>query len=207
MTPNFERDSRPTLAIEGIWDNDPDDAGAETFRGIARAFHPTWPGWKIIDEVKARLSATDKETVTAALRHHRELEQLALDFYRERFWNPLRLDEVVDGRISEELFDQHVNLPPAMPGLHLQQSLNALNRNGEIFADLVEDGQIGPATLAALKKYFAAEKYYEEAVHLLVMMLNVKQGAYYFESMRKSPTKEKYARGWFKRVRIAKEAA
>ena len=28
------------------------DAGGETYRGIARNFHPEWPGWKFIDRVK-----------------------------------------------------------------------------------------------------------------------------------------------------------
>ncbi|MDR1034997.1 MAG: hypothetical protein LBT40_00015 [Deltaproteobacteria bacterium] len=33
--------------MEGGWANNPADSGGETFRGIARNFHKSWPGWAI----------------------------------------------------------------------------------------------------------------------------------------------------------------
>lgn len=201
LLPNLERDTRSTLAAEGIYDHDPDDPGAETFRGISRRYHPEFPGWPEIDRVKAS-TPPGVPNIAAALRHHRELEGMALDFYRAQYWNPLRLNEVVDGRIAEELFDQAVNLGKERAGAHLQLCLNALNRNGELYPDLVADGNVGNLTIAALQKYFAGEQFYEKAVYLLRVQLNVCQGWYYFESMRKSPIKEKYARGWFERVNL-----
>jgi lysozyme family protein len=206
MTPNFERDARQTFKAEGIYDNDPDDAGGETFRGISRVYFPDWSGWALIDEIKKTVTPT-VEAMRGALQHHQELEAHAKQFYKSRFWNPLRLDEVVDGRIAEELFDQAVNLGEHRAIVHLQESLNALNRDGLSYNDVLVDGDIGDKTLGALREYFRTEKYPEEAAHMLTMLLNVKQGAYYFECMRKSEIKEKYARGWFKRVRITKEAA
>ncbi|RYY16321.1 MAG: N-acetylmuramidase, partial [Cytophagaceae bacterium] len=46
----------PTLlANEGGYCHDPRDPGGETYRGIARTYNPSWPGWSAIDAVKARL--------------------------------------------------------------------------------------------------------------------------------------------------------
>ncbi|GAJ23902.1 unnamed protein product, partial [marine sediment metagenome] len=36
----------------------------------------------------------------------------------------------------------------------------------------------------------------------LLKVMNILQGMHYIEYMRKSPTQEKYARGWLKRVKI-----
>lgn len=202
--PNYDRDTRETFVAEGIYSVDPTDPGGETFRGISRKYHPEFPGWPDIDRIKSTTPA-GAENVAAALRHHRELEHMALDFYEAHFWNPLRLDEVIDGRIAAELFDQAVNLGRSTAVRHLQVCLNALNRNGELYVDLVEDGEIGEKTLGALRAYLEREAFYEEAVHVLLVMLNTCQGWHYLEAMRKSPTKEKYARGFFKRVCITKE--
>lgn len=206
MTPNFDHDSRPTVIAEGIYDLDRDDPGLETFRGISRVYHPEWAGWPIIDAIKKTITPT-VENMRGALQHHQELEALAKDFYRTTYWNPIRLNEVVDGRIAAELFDQAVNLGRSRAIVHLQEALNALNRDGKTYDDVLVDGEIGEKTLYTLREYVRTEKYYEEAVHMLVTVLNIKQGAHYLESMRKSPTKEKYARGWFGRCRVTKEAA
>jgi lysozyme family protein len=205
VTPSFERDTRPTFVAEGIYDHDPDDPGGETFRGIARVYHPLWAGWVVIDEIKQTVTPT-VETLRKTLQNNVELERLALNFYRAEFWYPLRLDDVVDGRIAAALFDQGVNLSRERAGAHLQIALNALNRNATLYPDLVEDGQIGPNTLGSLKTYVTGEPLYEEAIGILLTMLGVLQGAHYFESMRQSPTKEKYARGFFKRVRLVAAA-
>jgi len=77
--------------------------------------------------------------------------------------------------------------------------LNYLNRNGSLFADLVVDGKIGPASLSALHRILS-----DGDEEILLIMMNVLQGNHYMEYMSKSPTQERYARGWFKRVRLCK---
>jgi lysozyme family protein len=81
----------------------------------------------------------------------------------------------------------------------LQTSLNCLNKNQELYEDLVVDGKFGMKTLTALT--FDVKR---KETALIVKMLNVLQGAYYIDIMRKSPTQEKFARGWFSRVEIQK---
>jgi lysozyme family protein len=41
-----------TMGHEGIYSNNPKDRGGETYKGIARKFHPSWEGWKAIDRMK-----------------------------------------------------------------------------------------------------------------------------------------------------------
>src|SRR3712207_6059069 len=43
-----------TLEFEGWYSKHPADPGGETYRGIARRHHPSWPGWALIDEAKQR---------------------------------------------------------------------------------------------------------------------------------------------------------
>ena len=50
---DFEIAYGETEIREGGYVNDPADRGGETHRGVARKFHPKWPGWKIVDKYKA----------------------------------------------------------------------------------------------------------------------------------------------------------
>ena len=102
--------------------------------------------------------------------------------------------------LAEEMFDTGVNLGPQTAAVFLQMALNALNRNGVVYPDLVEDGKIATKTLDALRVVLGKG---EET--LVLKMLNVLQGAYYIERMRENTTQEKYARGWFDRVSFVKE--
>ena len=83
--------------------------------------------------------------------------------------------------------------------LFLQEALNVFNRNGDVYPDLVVDGKFGKNTMEALKTYLKYDKPY-----LLVLVINVLQGKHYLDYMKKSPTQEKFARGWFSRVTLTK---
>lgn len=189
----FERVLKLTLDHEGIYNNDHDDRGAETYRGISRRYHPNWRGWAIIDSVRRNpkfplmLESTEFPDV------RREVE----DFYRTRFWDPLLLNRITQIDLAYEIFDTAVNLSPHRAITYLQNALNALNRNGALYPDLVVDGQMGEKTFAAITQY--AKK---DSIDLLIKLINVQQGAHYLEFMRKSPIQEKFARGWFERVWI-----
>jgi lysozyme family protein len=115
-----------------------------------------------------------------------------------KYWDVNLLDEFPQA-IANEMFDTGVNMGIGRAAKFLQECLNYLNRNGSLFDDLVVDGDVGPATMRALGKIS------ESDMDILLTMLNVCQGRHYMEYMKKSPTQEKYARGWFKRVTIFKE--
>ena len=108
------------LRHEGEYANDHLDFGGETFRGIARNFHPDWTGWKLID---------------AGQREGPELDKLVSDFYHSEFW---KFDDITDQELANKLMDQSVNRGQVSAIKLLQHVLG-----------IAEDGVFGPQTLAA----------------------------------------------------------
>lgn len=190
-----------TMGHEGGYAHDPADRGGETYRGIARRFHPRWPGWRFVDACKdPDASGTFRDRLPGpAMRE--TLDALTRAFYRERFWDPLLLSEIEDQALAEELFDTGVNMGTGRAAKFLQRGLNALNRNARLYEDLVEDGALGDRTLRALQTYLR-----RDSPALLHKILNVLQGAHYLAIIARSPDQERFARGWFKRVVIGKGA-
>lgn len=110
---DFAQSLRKTLAVEKGWNNVPGDKGGETYKGIARNFHPSWAGWAIIDAIKNSLHLSPNLVHSDAL--DRVLEsQSALPgqveaFYREKFWAPLGVDKEAQA-IADKAFDIAVNM-------------------------------------------------------------------------------------------------
>ena len=188
-----------TMGHEGGYSCDPDDLGGETFRGISRKYHPCWPGWDLIDAYtfgEPRNVGADTE---AEMMADPVLSRLVEEFYKAMFWDRFLGDLIEYAQVAQELFDTGVNLGVGRAVRFLQAGLNVLNRNGDMFDDLVEDGVMGRKTLEALSLLG-----HREGIRVLLKVMNIMQGAHYVERMRQSPTQEKYARGWFKRVEITK---
>ena len=62
---------------------------------------------------------------------------------------------------------------------------------------MIVDGKFGLNTLRALENYLRNDRR-----EYLLKLLNCMQANHYIEYCRKSPTQEKYLRGWLKRVAI-----
>lgn len=192
---DFEQAFQITLGHEGGYVFDKDDAGGETYRGVARYFHPDWPGWAHIDKIKQQ--ATNRRELDTLLGKNSALQKEICSFYKQFYWDRFRGDLVESQSLAEELFDTGVNMGVHRAVSFLQESLNLLNRNQQTFGDILQDGKFGPGTLAALNAYLA-----EDRPEYLLKMMNILQGMHYVKYMRKSPVQEKYARGWLKRVCI-----
>lgn len=195
---SFDDAFNSTMGHEGGYANDPIDAGGETYRGIARRFHPSWSGWAIIDSAKKDKSfpaniSSGTEQIT--------LDVLVRQFYKQNYWDNWQGNEVaaLSASVASEVFDSAVNCGVQRAVSWLQTGLNVLNRNAALYLDLVVDGELGATTLGAIKTYLR-----NDSPVLLLKVLNVIQGAYYLEYMKKSPTQEAYARGWFNRVEVTK---
>jgi len=191
---DFDKAYFKTMGHEGGYVNDPDDAGGETYMGISRQYNPTWSGWDLIDDMKGQSG------FPRCLDDNDKLLDVVMDFYEMMYWDVNKLDEVESQAIASEMFDTGVNMGVTRAAKFLQESLNYLNRNEAAYDDLVVDGKIGSASLKALNYIM---KNGDEDI--LLTMMNVCQGRHYMEYMKKSPTQEKYARGWFKRVILFKE--
>ncbi len=180
-----------TMDHEGGYVHDPDDVGGETYRGISRRYNPSWDGWSTIDSAKSAPNFPN------SLRIYETLNSQVKNFYKVNYWDRFEGDQIISQNIANELFDTAVNMGMSRAVKFLQIGLNLLNRNQTNYADIVEDGKFGPATMNALTSY----SYMDNEVYLL-KVLNILQGMHYINYMTKSPTQEKYALGWLKRVII-----
>jgi lysozyme family protein len=185
----FDEVIKPLLAREGGYVNHPDDRGGETYRGIARKFHPSWVGWYHVDSINNTSGRDINSRISWTF-----LEPFVQDFYRAQFWDRMRLEYVWYQTVANELFDTGVNMGVSVAVTFLQEALNVMNRNGLLFPDLAADGVMGEKTLAALHLITA------EDLPLVLVWMNVLQCARYMNLMKKSPDQKVFARGWAKRV-------
>lgn len=192
----FENAYQITLGHEGGYDNDPDDVGGETYKGVARKYYPDWEGWIIIDEYKLNNNPKFPECLDV----NASLQEMVRKFYKQNYWNLFWGDAIPNQSIANELFDTGVNMGIGRSIKYLQTALNVLNRNGQLYADIVEDGKFGDGTLKALNAYLAVDK-----PELLYKIMNILQGMHYIEYMKKDPKQEKFCRGWFSRIDFIKK--
>lgn len=121
----------------------------------------------------------------------------AAAIYRRLYWLRPRFDEVGkrSAEIAGELFDTGVNMGPAVAATFLQQALTALNRNAKDFPDLVPDGRIGPATLAALDAFIDVRGL-PGAQTVLLRAIEALQGERYLRLAERRPANEAFLYGW-----------
>jgi len=121
------------IADEGGYQltNIPGDRGGMTYAGIARNPNPDWPGWALVDR---------KE-------FGGPLTSMVREFYRQRFWNVVRGDEIRDQAIAETIFNFAVNTGTSV-AIKLAQ----------VIVGATPDGGIGPKTVELLNKC-TAEKF------------------------------------------------
>lgn len=178
---------------EGGYVNDPVDRGGETHRGVARKFNPDWEGWALVD----RLKRENPQDFKSVINENGELNLLAKELFRVRYWLPIRGDEIPDQHIANKVFDTGVNQGVARSVRYLQVGLNRLNRNEKDYADIEVDGKFGDRTLATIGAFLELEKGRPD---YLLKLLNLMQAAHYLDVMNRDSTQERFARGWLNRV-------
>ena len=166
---------------EGGYSNNPADRGGETMYGITKAVaRRNGYGGAMKDLPRAVAEAIYfSEYVT-----------------KPGFAAIIPLSE----RIAEELVDTGVNMGPGVASRFLQVALNGLNGGGKLYRDIGEDGDVGPATVGALKAYLAKRRAEGESV--LLKALNCLQGARYIELARTRTANTAFLYGWL-RTRIS----
>jgi lysozyme family protein len=111
------------------------DAGGRTRFGIAQKFHPSLP--EVFFTGPAEDALADAERIEQA-----------------DYWDPLELSEVQDQDVANKLFDMAVNMGAHQAAVLAQRAANLLTQSGaqppSAAANLMEDGKIGPKTLAAI---------------------------------------------------------
>lgn len=165
------------VAKEGGYSNDPNDSGSETNWGIT-------------------LRTARKHGYTGEMRDMPR--SIAESIYEQSYWYEPGFYDVstVSLAVARELFDTGINIGVARAAEFLQVSLNALNRQGRDYADIDEDGDIGPATIAALEAFFRRRG--PDGQSVLLKALNCLQGERYIELSRSRQKDEEFVYGWLK---------
>lgn len=181
MTARIDAMIEATIGKEGGYSDHPSDRGGKTMWGITEAV--------------ARRNGYGGDM-------RRLPRTTAVAIYRAEYLEKPGFAAIaaISAPIAEELFDTGVNMGQSLPALWLQQLLNALNGQGRLYADIKEDGDLGPASRAALTACLEARGADAEAV--LLKALNCLQGARYVELARSRPANEDFLFGWL-RTRVA----
>lgn len=149
-----------------------------TFMGIYEVAHPKWEGWSIIKQVL--LAEPIMAKASSILYYNENLNKLVLKFYKDNFWDKMRLDEVQAQHTAEELFIFAVNagIPSAVKAA--QSVIGTLS-----------DGILGSKTIQALNAFdvnkFSIEYDKAEIKHYELLV-------------QKNPNFKIYMNGWRNRA-------
>lgn len=163
------------LEREGGFVDNPDDRGGATNYGITEAVARA-------NGYEGPMRALPKAT--------------AYTIYERQYYKApnFHLLAPISESIAEEVVDTGVNMGVKVAATLLQRALNALNRKGMDYRDLVVDGQVGPATAGALSAFLSHRGKDGELVMLTA--LNCLQGARYIELAERREANETFVFGW-----------
>lgn len=170
--------------------NNPIDRGGETYAGISRIRWPHADIWTRIDAMKSMRNFPDN------LRH-KQLAPMVAIFYQRNFWNRINASLYPNQLIANQVYDMAVNMGVKRAGIHLQRTLNLLNRRGQDYPDIVVNGVIGRKTIEALKSYLMTRG--GAGVHTLGFYLLVQMGSLWVKLASNDQSQEDFMSGWGKR--------
>ncbi|MDO3641986.1 glycosyl hydrolase 108 family protein [Mucilaginibacter sp. L3T2-6] len=180
---------RTVLGIEGGYD--PGTNEAETYRGIDRSQNQHWPGWAVIDAVKAGNRSLTLAQLNTVLNGNNQLQANVQAFYKTNYWDVLSpgsllgLDPVMSQVKANALFDCSVN--PCIIGVvkAAQIACNVVKPKA-----LIVDGKYGAKTLACINS--TNDKEFDLA------FAAVRQANYY-ERVRLTPHDADWLASWLYR--------
>lgn len=155
---------------EGGFSDHPDDRGSTTYRGISRRYHPDWPGWKQIDEIKKSRSLRNNEVIP-------QVEMLAELFY-ENMWDSSGFNWIKVQKVADLIFDFYVNSGGSAIRM-VQKLLNAKT-----------DGVMGPLTISAIN---------DAGVGFLDELWDARR-YFYTKIVQRDPDQAVFFRGWMNRL-------
>ena len=171
---DFKQALQLVLQNEGGYSNDANDAGGETYKGIARNMNSTWIGWTLIDLQK------QQPNFPANLANNNELNGEIEQFYKINYWDTVNGDDLTDQRIANAIFDFGVNAGVKTSSVLAQK-----------VAEVTEDGVIGNESIGAINKM---------QPEIFLAFLTLAKIARYITIVQKRPTNQKYFYGWVRRA-------
>lgn len=137
---DFTTAFRRTDKFEGGYCNDENDRGGETYRGIARNFHPDWKGWDVIDDYK-KIATSNKE-IDKLCKGNQELEWLVESFYKINFWDTIKGDDIIYQNVANNIYDFAVN-----------SGVGRASKYAQRVVGVKDDGEIGKISIKAINGY------------------------------------------------------
>lgn len=167
----FNKAFNNSLAHEGGFVNDPDDAGGATKYGITlktyRESHPA----ATVETIK-NLTVKDAE-----------------EFYFNEFWLRYGYDRISVDDLAIKIFDAAINMGTRQAHLCLQRALNCVGFK------LSEDGQIGEETLTALNHGGCPEWQFA-----ILCAYRSELAGFYRLLAETKPKNKKFLKGWLRRA-------
>lgn len=158
MKDNWDAALKHLLAEEGGYVNHPKDPGGRTNLGVTQRVWEEWVGHPVDEATMQNLKPAD-----------------VAPLYRRKYWDTIRGDDLPAG-VDLAVFDAAVNSGPFRAASWLQEVVGAK-----------PDGAIGPATLAALKRWLARD---------VVDLFNAKRLSF----LQRLDNWATFGRGWGARV-------
>ncbi len=184
------------LKNEGGYAHDPKDSGGETWQGIARNINPGWEGWKIIDEIKKNNPVFAKAAISGRpanldklLFKNTVLPGLVYDLYKINYWDVNNLDHLRDQQLAENVADCGVNCGTRTAAKMLQRAYNIAHAPNK--PALLDDGDIGPKTIAAINS---------DSAVFIYTAYNQLRKYYYDQIIARKPSQIKFKKSWYSRI-------
>ena len=152
-----------------------------TFYGIYEKYNKDWKGWDI---VKKQLKITpDIKTASRVLAKNKELENLALERIKTKYWDGAKLDFVHSQKIADEifLFGFNVSMPIAI-------------KKAQKLVGISQDGLVGNMTLKALNNF---------DVNVFDIEFDKEEIKYYDAIIKDKPYLAPNETGWYARALFA----
>ena len=151
-----------------------------TVAGIYKYAHPSWLGWFIVNDTLQRDSG-NVPMASRELYRNLHLTELVMQFYKEKFWDRMRLDEVHSDNTATELFVFGVNAG----------TRNAI-RKAQRVVGVDQDGLVGRITIGALNTF--GEEDFD-------MKFDEVEIEFYDDLIKKKPSFALYKNGWHSRAK------
>lgn len=181
----FDRAFEKTLGLEGGYSNHALDPGGKTKYGITEATFKEAKEKGIVSGVEKVLEITKAQ---------------AKAIYQVMWWFPLKLDDITNPDIAEEIFDTAVNMGRSKAVLIAQVALQYLGER------VTADGIMGPETIGRINKWCKKDP---EALFKVLngfqfihYVLRTNEGLVQTIKTRTKcdPSQQVFAYGWMKRI-------
>lgn len=192
----FQEAYKKLAAAEGGYVNHPNDRGGETYKGIARRFHPQIPLWKMIDPVVAK-NGGKASSINKELDADPIVQKHVENFYLTHFWQPSGASRITNYRIANLLFFQAVHTGVNGACKRLQESCNYLigTTRAAIWDTLTVDGKIGPKSITVINTIDE-----RRLSDVLLYEMKLMEANRFKEIIARNSSQKVFYAGWMRRI-------